>query len=174
MKPSQRWMMGLALAAGAARTAIAADIRWKAAGELLAVWTDNVYFEAEDSQTAPVSTTGASAGGGFGLTSSTPRSEFDIGWKGSYRNFPQETNANNLEQYLVMTWSTLLSQKSSFNFSETASSSPEVDNFEDRSVDQGLTVGARARQFRNMTSVGLTPLGKAKSRPVSAPRVTSR
>src|SRR5262249_8615489 len=67
-------------------------------------------------------------------------------------------NANNLEQYLVLTWSTLLSQKTSFNFSEAASSSPEVDNFEDRGVDQGLTVAARARQIRNMTTVGMTTL----------------
>ena len=158
MKPAQRWVLVLVVAALSLRAAAAADIRWKAAAELLAVWTDNVYIEADDSQTAPVDTAGASLGGGFGLTSSTPRSEFDIGWKGSYRNFPEETNANNLEQYLVLTWSTLVSQRTSFNLYETASFSPEVDNSEDRGVDQGLTVGTRAKQFRNMTGLGMTTM----------------
>ena len=55
-----------------------------------------------------------------------------------------------------MTWNTLVTQKTSFNLFEYASSSPEVDNYEDRGVDQGLTVGTRARQFRNMTGVGVT------------------
>jgi len=156
MTTAKRWILGLALATAPCGLATAADIRWRAGGELLAVYTDNVYFESKDSQTPAVSSGGASAGGGFGLTSSTPRSEFDIGWKGSYRNFPQETNANNLEQYLVITWSTLVTQKTSFNLFENASSSPEVDNYEDRGVDQGLTVGTRARQFRNMTGLGVT------------------
>jgi len=156
MKPSPRWLFGFALLAFSCGAACAADVRWRAAAELLAVWTDNVYFEAEDSQTPPVDTAGASLGAGFGLTSSTQRSEFDFGYKGSYRNFPEETNANNLEQYLLLTYNTLVSQKTSLNFFETASSSPEVDNFEDRGIDQGLTVGTRARQIRNMSGIGLT------------------
>ena len=89
MTAAKRWVLGLALTMFACGLSRAADIRWKAAAEFLAVYTDNVYFESTNSQTAPVSAGGASAGAGFGLTSSTPRSEFDIGWKGSYRNFPQ-------------------------------------------------------------------------------------
>src|SRR5262249_46051679 len=116
----------------------------------------NVYFESNNSQTPAVSTAGASLGGGVGLTSTTPRSDLALGYKGSYRNFPQETKANNLEQYLTLSWDTFLSQRTSFTLIEAASSSPEVDNFEDRGVDQGLTVGTRARQIRNTTGVGLS------------------
>ena len=150
-------VLALALAASPwCGLAKAADVKWQASGELLAVWTDNVYYEAKDSQTPAVSTAGASAGGGIGLTSTTPRSDLALGYKGSYRNFPQETNANNLEQYLTLSWDTFLSQRTSFTLIEAASSSPEVDNFEDRGVDQGLTVGTRARQIRNTTGVGLS------------------
>ena len=153
---AKKAVLGLALAAASAGGAWAADVRWKASGDLTAVYTDNVYYESNDSVTPEVSTTGASASGGIGLTSTTPRSEFALGYKGSYRNFPSETGANNMEQYLALTWNTFLSQRTSLSLLETASRSPEADNYEDRGVDQGLTVGTRAGQFRNTTGIGLT------------------
>lgn len=155
MTAPKRWVLGLALAGASWRLARAADVKWNVAGDFLAVWTDNVYFESNDSETPAVSTTGAELGGGVGLTSTTPRSDFTLGYKAAYRNFPQETNANNLEQYLTLSWDTFLSQRTSFTLIEAASSSPEADNFEDRGVDQGLTVGTRARQFRNTTGIGI-------------------
>jgi hypothetical protein len=158
MTAAKRSAFGIVLAAATAASTsglcLAADLRWKATGDVTAVYTDNVYYESDQSATDAVATTGGSASFGIGLTDATPRSELAFGYKGSYRNFPRETKANNLEQYLSLTWNTFLSQRVSLTLLETASRSPEADNYEDRGVDQGLTVGTRARQFRNTSGFG--------------------